>query len=182
LPKWDSARLQRESSRPLPRAAETTAARAADRAPSATAGAAAWHSEDLTPTRRPRERDCSPRLGEPWAVLATRSGGTRTKRTNPLPCGGRGRAEWASLIISYQESPWAFKGEWPEMTTTVAVGLVRCSDCVHARVKPGTNGREWRCEAPTRELVGGRVYRSDGKTLHWCLTRPRRCFSFEGHV
>jgi hypothetical protein len=109
-------------------------------------------------------------------------GGGAADEGTPSPRGGRGRAEWASLTISYQESRGTFKGEWTEMTTTVAVDLVRCGDCVHARVKPGTNGREWRCEAPTRELVGGSVYRSDGKTLHWCLTRPRRCVAYEGHV
>lgn len=65
--------------------------------------------------------------------------------------------------------------------STTAETRVRCIDCVHAHLKPGTKGHEWRCESPSRELVGGKVYRSDGKTFHWNLTRARVCGSFEGH-
>ncbi len=69
------------------------------------------------------------------------------------------------------------------MTTNVGDGttaIVRCVDCLHAHVKPGTGGREWRCESPTRELVGGQVYRSDGRTFHWNLTRLRECAAYTG--
>ncbi len=75
------------------------------------------------------------------------------------------------------------KAGWSKMTTNVGDGttaIVRCVDCLHAHVKPGTGGREWRCESPTRELVGGQVYRSDGRTFHWNLTRLRECAAYTG--
>lgn len=59
---------------------------------------------------------------------------------------------------------------------------VRCKDCLHAQVKPRTKGEQWRCEAPTREVVGGMVYDpARPKYWNWSLNRWRDCAAYEGH-
>jgi hypothetical protein len=57
--------------------------------------------------------------------------------------------------------------------------LVKCIDCIHARVRPDTGGNLWHCVGRRDRLIGGRRWRNPTRNhTHSSLTRPRRCQAF----